>query len=204
MKINAQYYNIPWDAHERKAPSHVTRTSWIKSITLFWGLFACIKISVAFINFSHEIYTQKYLRIRFAGFADGLQATLQDYQIGNICHTHMYWLRLLEGRFILVLPLTIDSLIMQFGIATYCPLTWRTDLNLSFFWCIAKGMGWPCHWTGGLKVTCGRALSLKGRSKSLIGLFISIPINNSLSASLSRRICELYLFNKGISWIFGC
>jgi hypothetical protein len=68
-------------------------------------------------------------------------------------------------RVILVLPLTIGSLIMQLGIATYCPLTWRTDLDLSFFSCITKGMGWPCHWTGGLKVTCER--SLKGRAKSL-------------------------------------
>jgi hypothetical protein len=75
--------------------------------------------------------------------------------------------RLLEGHFILVLPRTIDSLIMQFGIASYCPLTWITDLNLSFFRCLTTTMGWPCHWTGGLKVTCRRALSLKGRAKGL-------------------------------------
>jgi hypothetical protein len=61
--------------------------------------------------------------------------------------------RLLEGQFILVLPLTIDNV--------------TTELNLSFFWSITKGMGWPCYWTGRLKIMCGRALSLKGRAKSL-------------------------------------
>jgi hypothetical protein len=40
-------------------------------------------------------------------------------------------------------------------------------------------MGWLCHWTGGLKVTWGWDLSLKGQAKSLSDCSLAyIPINN--------------------------
>jgi hypothetical protein len=112
-----------------------------------------------------------------------IECSLMATSLWSVSYIHIFTelktARLLEGQFILVLPLTIDSLTTdpKYGIILITSVAKQriwADLIAEWVGCKSRVEA-LCHSKAGLRV--------------YLIVHLHIPINNSLSASLSRRIC---------------